>query len=132
MTYRENNGLGEAVCLPCGNGDIQPAADYTQIMQEQQAAERDRRRLQSMYPQTAKLLLPAVEEVCDQMEYEGSMMFDEYPDRTTIYRLRDQILVQMQEKNADEGDLIQVMLLDEIHQRRCRHNNCCKQTPCSI
>lgn len=171
--YREKNGQGEAVCPPCGNGGIRPVADYTQIMQEQRETERDRRRLQSMYPQTAKLLLPAVEEVCDRMEYEGSPMFDETPDRTTIYRFRDQILVQMQGQLADQlpvqtpiqpresalsmqsrgpgqerpgmaqpgqggpgsnllGDLIQVMLLDEIHQRRCRHRNCCKQTPCSI
>ena len=30
--------------------------------------------MKSMYPQTAKKVLPYVEDECDRMEYEGSMM----------------------------------------------------------
>lgn len=37
--------------------------------------------LKSMYPDVPKRLLPYVEEECDRMEYENSMMYDEYPDR---------------------------------------------------
>ena len=35
--------------------------------------------MKSMYPMSAKKILPYVEEECDRMEYEGSMIYDEYP-----------------------------------------------------
>lgn len=40
--------------------------------------------LKSMYPDVPKRLLPYVEEECDRMEYENSMMYDEYPDRLQL------------------------------------------------
>ena len=40
--------------------------------------------MKSMYPQTAKKVLPYVEDECDRMEYEGSMMYDEYPDQLQL------------------------------------------------
>ncbi|OUO24479.1 hypothetical protein B5F86_15140 [Lachnoclostridium sp. An298] len=40
--------------------------------------------LKSMYPDTAKRIMPYVEEECDRMEYENSMVFDEYPDKLQL------------------------------------------------
>ncbi|MCC8066162.1 MAG: hypothetical protein LIO94_03535, partial [Clostridiales bacterium] len=54
-------------------------------LEDEAQTERDFRMLQSMYPKEAKELLAGVEEICDQMEYSGSSMYDEYPDYTTIY-----------------------------------------------
>lgn len=125
--------------------------DYEQVMEEQRNVERDLRMLQSMYPEAAKLLLPYIEEMCDRMEYEGSMMFDRMPDQTTLYRMQDEILRQVRDQFPDENmqeepnevlsmqyqgcrrnppgkrwldDMIRVMLLQEMHHRRCRHRNC--------
>lgn len=124
--------------------------DYEQILEEQKNVERDLRSLQSMYPEAAKILLPYVEEMCDKLEYEGSMMFDRFPDQTTLYRMQDAILEQAKEEfsevpaqeEPDEvfsmqyrgrrhppgknwlGDMIRVLLLQEMHHRRCRHRNC--------
>lgn len=124
--------------------------DYEQILEEQKNVERDLRSLQSMYPEAAKILLPYVEEMCDKLEYEGSMMFDRFPDQTTLYRMQDAILEQAKDEFAevpvqeepDEifsmqyrgrryppgknwlGDMIRVLLLQEMHHRRCRHRNC--------
>lgn len=40
--------------------------------------------LKSMYPDTAKRIMPYVEEECDRMEYENSMVYDQYPDKLQL------------------------------------------------
>ncbi len=40
--------------------------------------------LRSMYPDIPKRLLPYVEEECDRMEYENSMVYDQYPDKLQL------------------------------------------------
>ena len=49
-------------------------------MEEQQEA-RERQRMQSYYSRTASDLQRLVEAECDRMDYRGSMMYDEFPDR---------------------------------------------------
>ena len=45
---------------------------------------RDIEYLRSMYPDIPKRLLPYVEEECDRMEYENSMVYDQYPDKLQL------------------------------------------------
>ena len=40
--------------------------------------------LKSLYPDIPKRLLPYVEEECDRMEYDNSMVYDEYPDKLQL------------------------------------------------
>ena len=40
--------------------------------------------MKSMYPDTAKKILPYVEEECDRMEYENSMVYDQCPDKLQL------------------------------------------------
>ena len=40
--------------------------------------------MKSMYPDTAKRILPYVEEECDRMEYENSMVYDQCPDKLQL------------------------------------------------
>ncbi len=75
--------------------------DFSSPSDEMQT-ERDFRMLQSMYPDAAKELLPYIEEECDRMEYDGSAMFDEYPDYTTVYRVQKRIADAAKEKAANE------------------------------
>jgi len=82
--------------------------DFSNPTDEMQT-ERDFRMLQSMYPNTAKELLPLIEEECDRMEYEGSAMFDEYPDFTTVYTVQKKIVAAAREqgitgKGAEDAD----------------------------
>ena len=119
------------------------------FMQEQEN-QRDMQRLAQLYPEVARSILELVEEECDKMEYEGSMMFDEMPDRmmfrmicSGIYdQLKDTMQVEEIEDKEEEmvmnqqvrrryppnqnwlGDLIQVLMLQEMYRRRCRHRNC--------
>ena len=62
--------------------------------------ERDRERMNQLYPKEAKDLQKFVEDECDKLEYEGSMMFDEYPDRVMLKMICDRIY---QEYTAENG-----------------------------
>ncbi len=43
--------------------------------------EKDMERIQELYPQEVKRLLECIKDRCDELEFEGSRMFDENPDR---------------------------------------------------
>ena len=57
--------------------------------------QRDLDRMKEMYPLEIRKVQELVEEECDKMEYEGSLMFDEYPDRLMLRqickRIRDKV-----------------------------------------
>ena len=60
--------------------------------------EKDMDRMKELYPKEVKQITELVDEECDKMEYEGSLMFDEYPDRMMLERVTDRIYQRMQEK----------------------------------
>ncbi|MEZ3485346.1 MAG: hypothetical protein K1W22_01765 [Lachnospiraceae bacterium] len=88
---------------------------------------RDLDYMKSIYPKAAKQLMPYVEEECDRMEYDGSMMYDEYPDQLQLRLMCRRIYDRAAEEMEDVGewllDLIQVMTYHELCQRRCEHRN---------
>ena len=110
--------------------------------------ERDRERMKEMYPAEAGKIQRAVEEECDKMEYDGSLMFDEYPDRLMLRRICNNIYQNVYENTEDVAvtqygrpgppppppgphgprrgiqDMIEVLLYNEMYRRRCRHNRC--------
>ena len=128
---------------------------YPMHLKEYGEEKRDRRDVEymkSMYPMSAKKILPYVEEECDRMEYEGSMIYDEYPDRLLLNLMAGRIYDRMKEgekkeiameiekeqvetqelkrkkKDREETlmDLVQILLYQEIVQRRCRHRRNCR------
>lgn len=48
---------------------------------------RDLEYLQQMYPQDAKKYQKKIVSVLDKMDYEGSMIYDDYPDQFMLYKL---------------------------------------------
>lgn len=134
------------------------------IFLEEAEYERDMDRLKGMYPQEVRSIQEYVEEECDKMEYEGSLMFDEYPDRLMLRQICNRIYekiktpVNFQEEQyeameAEElrfigqqggnrmpsfrppvgtphkpdpglNNLIEVLLFNEMYNRRCRHRRC--------
>lgn len=97
---------------------------------------RDYEYMKSMYPMAVKKILPYVEEECDRMSYEGSMIYDEYPDQLQIRlmcnRIYDKVKkmkpyddeeMEMQVSGNDDWlkNLVQIMLFQELFQRRNRH-----------
>ncbi len=105
--------------------------------QEEDSIIRDLEYLQQMYPTEAKKYQKLIADILDKLDYEGSMIYDEYPDRWQLYKLSMDILERVkreeQKANVDEenktsdekwewvGDLIQILLFYEIYKRR--HNS---------
>lgn len=93
---------------------------------------RDLEYLQQMYPAEAKKYQKRIVEILDKMDYEGSMIYDEYPDRWQLYRISQNILMILKREEAelqpenptpDEkwewlSDMIQILLFYEIYKRR--------------
>ena len=101
--------------------------EYPETLAEEQEAERDAKALQSMFPQEARAILPWIREACDQMEYEGSRMFDSRPDQTAVRRLGEEILEKGKEQGAEcSWQMVQVLLLEEMYRRRQRRRRCRK------
>lgn len=53
--------------------------------------ERDMQKLKDLYPKEVKSIQALVEDECDKMEYEGSLMFDEYPDKLMLRQIVNRI-----------------------------------------
>ena len=60
---------------------------------------RDYEYMKSLYPDTAKKVLPYVEEECDRNEYPCSMIYDEYPDRLSLRLMRNRIFDKVVSRN---------------------------------
>lgn len=77
--------------------------------------------LRGLYPSAAKRKQVLAEEACDLLEYPGSPMYDEYPDREFLYRE----LLKVRERHPEEAmggteeqDLLLVLFVNEIYRRR--------------
>ena len=88
--------------------------------------------MQSYYSGRTAEIQKLVERECDRMEYDGSMMFDDYPDKFMMRRICRRIEEQLEEKGKSGGssggeeleELIGVLLCGEMYRRRCRRRNC--------
>lgn len=99
---------------------------------QERALVRDMEYLQQAYPREVKRYQKRVAEILDNMDYEGSMIYDEYPDLGGLYRMVDGIVKVLQNEDSklpEEDqisvekwtwmkDLIQVLLSNEIYKRR--------------
>ena len=54
---------------------------------QEREQEKDLQLMQSYYSRRASRIQEKVERECDRMEYDGSMMFDEYPDKFMMEHL---------------------------------------------
>lgn len=93
--------------------------------------ETDNTYLKYLYPKITRQISEFVEEECDKMEYEGSLMFDLFPDKTALRIMAAGITEEFKKKYPDaypdEGsllrDMIEVVLFHEIMYRRNRYRN---------
>lgn len=109
------------------------------VLGEEDKVLRDLDYLQQMYPVQAKKYQRKIVEVVDKLDYEGSMIYDEYPDRWQLYRLAENIMdiikreeMEQAKKGMSESynmymeawkwetmaDIIQILLFQEIYRRR--------------
>ena len=91
--------------------------------------ERDIERMKALYPNEVSSILAEVEKRCDELEYEGSRIFDEEPDRTMMQMEIDGICRQLSEKKIyfdTITSLVSIIFVNEIYKRRCRYRRCCR------
>lgn len=100
-----------------------------------QDAMHDLEYLQQLYPMQVRRYQRRVAEILDKMDYEGSMIYDEYPDRYGMERLTDSVwnIIKREEQaqnptevqNAETWEWIRsllfVLLNTEVYKRR--HGN---------
>lgn len=93
---------------------------------------KDMEYLQQAYPAEVRRYQRRVAEILDKMDYEGSMIYDEYPDFGGLRRMVEGIVKILQNENnelpeeermpADKwawmADMIQVLLCNEVYKRR--------------
>lgn len=110
-------------------GALQPymvyrGAEQQELIERPQALKMELDYFKSLYPMAVKKRQVLVDEACDQMEYHGSPMYDEYPDRVSIYRIRDGICDRARSAGMDEEkDLTLVLLVNEWNRRRVLKKN---------
>ena len=71
-------------------------------MAQERDIKEDLQYLQEMFPEMARRYAAKIASVVDRMDYKGSMIYDEYPDRLRLQRLAREI-VQMIEKEEAEA-----------------------------
>lgn len=104
--------------------------------EEERLQERENRLMRSFYPKTALELQRKVEEECDRLDYPGSFIYDEYPDKFMMEQVCRRIkgsmeMSQIRDDRRDDrrdnnllDELIHVLLFQEMRRRRCRHGRC--------
>lgn len=98
--------------------------------------------IKRLYPKTVTRIQELVEEECDKMEYDGSVMYDEYPDKLMLRKVCSNIYENVKFSYEDsEGfaaaqlgrpclnggwcnDFIEILFFNEMYRRRCRRRNC--------
>ena len=100
------------------------------IWEEEDTVMRDLEYLQELYPRQAKKYRKRIEELLERFDSKGSVLYDEYPDRMTLYKMAQDIYAVLeQEKKREQAEaaaplgpesmeLIQVLLYGEIFRRR--------------
>ena len=98
--------------------------------------EKDMERMKELYPREVHQLQKMVEHRCDMLEYEGSRIYDENPDRYMLEREVERVMDEFEQQSElsahynRRGDdrwlrsLIGILFHDEIYRRRCRHRRC--------
>ena len=79
---------------------------------------RDLEYFQQLYPSGARLLQREIRKVIDIMDYEGSLIYDEYPDRFAMQKLMRDIIgkirLQLGEDMENSKELEQILRYENI------------------
>lgn len=100
------------------------------FLREEDSVLRDLEYISQLYPAQAKILQKRIAEILDHMDFEGSVLYDEYPDKWQMYKLGDSI-VEILKREEEEAcgqtttekwewikDMVQILLYYEIYRRR--------------
>ena len=107
------------------------AQGNSEFYNEEREQEREFDLMKSYYPDTARKIQEKAEAQCQMLDYEGSRLYDEYPDRFMLYHICSQVKEEMSSDTIAQempggflDDLIEVLVYQEISRRRCRRRRC--------
>lgn len=93
---------------------------------------RDIEYLSRLYPSEIADLKEIIDDECDKLDYEGSMMYDECPDKLMFMKLCSNVCAVANcscsyAKKCTETawlkDIVSIMMSDEMYKRRCKRRN---------
>lgn len=102
--------------------------------EQEDSVMKDLEYMQQMYPVKAKEYQKKIASLLDLLDYEGSMIYDEYPDRWQLLRLCGRVTDELKKEEEKDGntvgkekeewmaDMVQVLLYYEIYKRRHENN----------
>lgn len=106
--------------------------------QEEDTVTRDLEYLQQMYPSEAKRYQKIIADILNQVDYEGSCIYDEYPDKWQLFRLTQTVMDKIKRMEHTETEtkdaakekpwewieeFVQVLLYYEIYKKRHINHN---------
>lgn len=107
---------------------------YSYGYEEQTKRMQDLEYIQQLYPMEAKNILRKVIYHLEPIDYNGSFLYDEFPDQLQMYRVVASILAEMKREAAENGgawtperemwmqDMIKLVLYMEVFKRRNQKN----------
>lgn len=104
--------------------------------EEENKVMKDLEYLQQLYPREAKKYQKRIVSILDRIDYNGSLIYDEYPDRFMLYKLAKDVLDTLKRESEKDpntepippehweliSDMIQILLFYEIYKRRHNHS----------
>lgn len=72
--------------------------------EEEDDAIRDLEYFLQLYPQDAQRYQKKISDILDTMDYNGSMIYDEYPDRMALYRLGEDIYNKIRREEEQDAE----------------------------
>ena len=82
-------------------------------LDQEQAQEKDLQVMKSFYSRRAARIQEKADRECDRMEYDGSMMFDEYPDKFMMEHLCRKI--EQEVLKEEEGNMSVLIIEETCH-----------------
>ena len=71
--------------------------------QEEDTVTRDLEYLQQMYPNEAKRYQKIITDILNTMDYEGSCIYDEYPDKWQLYKLTQAVMDKIKRTEGENA-----------------------------
>lgn len=102
---------------------------------QEEAMMRDLEYMQQLYPADAKKYQKKIAAVLDTIDYEGSLLYDEYPCRWQMYRLSESVVAILKREAQDKkeeisaekwawiAEMVQILLYYEVYKRRHTNKN---------
>lgn len=91
---------------------------------EERKMAREAEYLKSLYPADARKIQQIVESAMAILDYEESMIYDDYPDKIMLRKIMGTIYVQISDmQDADKKkDLVDILVIEDLIRKRDKHN----------